>query len=516
MKLSKSVILDCTLRDGGYYTNWNFSSVFFDKYLNAIRSLPIKFIELGYISDKKDESGPFYHLDNSIIQYTKKNVRKDQKILAMVNFKEIQNANHLKRVVEKYGKFLDGVRFAVSPNKISKFKSLIVSLKNSKFKNLDIYLNLMYLSDWYNNDKLIKKIFKSIPNNIKALAFVDSHGALEPNQVEFFFQKINSQFSLPYAFGCHFHNNCSLALANTIIAKKNNCMIVDTTFKGMGRGAGNAETELMLACDAEKRKDIKGFHLNILLEDLKKLKDKLDWGSSFAYAFAAKNGYSQASMMELIQKRRLDPSTAIAVIKEKKEPNTKFKNIKKSFENIIKLSTPILIGGGETQKKYGKFIYNKISNKSLLVFSSLKSLINFSEININLNNKKALILSGNEFEKIKFNELKSILLKNKIYFCLVEEKFTSNKMKKLLVKNTIYSNTSALNPLNLIGQLLKKLNKKNLQLAFFDGNPKSEKDEIIMKETKKSLIKLKKEGLKINSITKNFFDENFLNPWIND
>ena len=50
----------------------------------------------------------------------------------------------------------------------------------------------------------------------------------------------------------------------------------------MGRGAGNAETELMLACDTEKRKNIKGFHLNNLLEELKKLKDKLDWGSSFA------------------------------------------------------------------------------------------------------------------------------------------------------------------------------------------------------------------------------------------
>ena len=70
----------------------------------------------------------------------------------------------------------------------------------------------------------------------------------------------------------------------------------------MGRGAGNAETELMLAFDFEKRKNIKGFHLTNLLE-IKKIKDKLDWGSSFAYAFAAKNGYSQASMMEFIKKK---------------------------------------------------------------------------------------------------------------------------------------------------------------------------------------------------------------------
>ena len=41
----------------------------FDKYLNAVKSLPVSYIELGYISDNKDNLGPFYHLDNNIIQY---------------------------------------------------------------------------------------------------------------------------------------------------------------------------------------------------------------------------------------------------------------------------------------------------------------------------------------------------------------------------------------------------------------------------------------------------------------
>ena len=133
----------------------------------------------------------------------------------------------------------------------------------------------------------------------------------------------------------------------------------------MGRGAGNAETELMLACDIEKRKRIKGFELNDFLEDLKKLKDKLDWGSSFAYAFAAKNGYSQASMMDLIQKRRLDPSTAIAVIKEKKEDKIKFSNLKKSIASKVKSEIPIIVGGGET-KMNCYFLFNKVSKKNVL------------------------------------------------------------------------------------------------------------------------------------------------------
>ena len=92
--MRKQEIIDCTLRDGGYYTNWNFSSNFFEKYLNAVKSLPISYIELGYISDCKDNLGPFYHLDNKIIQYSKSKIRTDY-VLTL--------DPHPKRVVRWFG-----------------------------------------------------------------------------------------------------------------------------------------------------------------------------------------------------------------------------------------------------------------------------------------------------------------------------------------------------------------------------------------------------------------------------
>ena len=41
-------ILDCTLRDGGYYTNWDFDRNVVDIYLDAVNKLPIDYIEVGY------------------------------------------------------------------------------------------------------------------------------------------------------------------------------------------------------------------------------------------------------------------------------------------------------------------------------------------------------------------------------------------------------------------------------------------------------------------------------------
>ena len=43
----KPNLLDCTLRDGGYYNNWDFSKLEIQDYLNKLSKTHIKFIELG-------------------------------------------------------------------------------------------------------------------------------------------------------------------------------------------------------------------------------------------------------------------------------------------------------------------------------------------------------------------------------------------------------------------------------------------------------------------------------------
>ena len=41
-------ILDCTLRDGGYYNSWNFSSDIISAYLKAILAAQVDVVELGF------------------------------------------------------------------------------------------------------------------------------------------------------------------------------------------------------------------------------------------------------------------------------------------------------------------------------------------------------------------------------------------------------------------------------------------------------------------------------------
>ncbi len=53
---SRINLLDCTLRDGGYYNNWNFSKNFIQNYINCIQTTGIKFIELGFRFHEKKRS----------------------------------------------------------------------------------------------------------------------------------------------------------------------------------------------------------------------------------------------------------------------------------------------------------------------------------------------------------------------------------------------------------------------------------------------------------------------------
>ena len=41
-------LLDCSLRDGGYYTNWDFDQNLIKSYQSNIKKLPFDYIEIGY------------------------------------------------------------------------------------------------------------------------------------------------------------------------------------------------------------------------------------------------------------------------------------------------------------------------------------------------------------------------------------------------------------------------------------------------------------------------------------
>ncbi len=511
-ELNNVKILDCTLRDGGYYTNWWFSDKFVENYLSTISKLPIDIVELGYLSNNIDEFGIYYHLNKASLSKAKSILRKNQKIYAMLNLKEFKSVSEMKSLIKKNSSFLDGIRFAVSPYELKNYKKFI-DAACLNFKKIDINVNIMYFSKWHDNKNIIENINNNINSKIKTLALVDSYGALQPNHIlnsKNFINKLN------FKLGAHFHNNCGLAIANSLAAIDNNCTVVDSTFTGMGRGAGNAATEILIAILKKVDSKISGFKINELLSDFLDLKSKLRWGESYAYAYAAKNGFSQSKIMDLIQKRRLNSNTAIKILNVKESKKLEISNISrlKNKKKILK-NHPLFIGAGSSIFDYGKTFFENLSSKTPLFFTGSNSLNNFLKLNIKIKNSIFLILTGDEISKFENKNINKFFKDAKIDTIIIEKSFKPNFLK---FKNVVECNTLAINAILLGGLVLKKIGIKNLNIAFFDGvneNSASVKSIKVMEETEECIKELLANKLNINTLTKTYLKVPFKKIWAN-
>ena len=73
---------------------------------------------------------------------------------------------------------------------------------------------------------------------------VDSAGGMLPEDVRAYFEALADGTTIP--FGFHGHDNTRLAVANSLVAAECGARWIDTTLHGVGRGSGNAATEIMV------------------------------------------------------------------------------------------------------------------------------------------------------------------------------------------------------------------------------------------------------------------------------
>lgn len=288
----KTKILDCTLRDGGYYTNWDFDPDIVEKYIKYSNELNIDYIEIGYRNNKNpiEYKGQFYYSPKGTLEYFKKN--SNHKIALMIDFKSIDLSQAKNLLLDCVG-LVDLIRIAASPDQLDNIQPFISQIKNLGF---EVALNIMYLSNWN-----ITKMKKSLANikDVDFIYLVDSFGSVFPDQLEKIINEIKSISKNKLGF--HSHDNIELAFSNTLTAINNKIDIVDSTILGMGRGAGNLKTELLLMkLIFNSKESYKTYDaLSNLVEAFLPLKQIYNWGSDISYKFAGINSYPQKDIMFL-------------------------------------------------------------------------------------------------------------------------------------------------------------------------------------------------------------------------
>ena len=82
--MKKINILDCTLRDGGYYNNWNFSRDLINEYLRVMDIIKVDYVEIGFrFVDKIKSKGPTAYSQETFLNSLK--IPKDLKLGVMIN-----------------------------------------------------------------------------------------------------------------------------------------------------------------------------------------------------------------------------------------------------------------------------------------------------------------------------------------------------------------------------------------------------------------------------------------------
>ena len=330
MRQKKYNILDCTLRDGGYYNNWNFNIDLINRYLKVMSDINIDFVEIGFRSlEKKNFKGPCAYTSDSFLNNLK--IPKSLKIAVMINGSELikreflRKKNNLLNQIFKESKFskVKLVRVACHFSEIKKVMPVASKIKKLGYK---VAINLMQISDRTNNEiKNFCVLMKKYDMDI--LYFADSMGSLNGTHT----QQIVKNFKKNWigSLGIHAHDNMNMAMENTMIALNNGVNYIDSTVLGMGRGPGNVKTEnLVLELEKKfKRKINYNKLINLISKDFIPMKKKYEWGSNFYYYLSGLHGIHPSFIQGMLATKSFSSEQILSVINSlKTEGGKKFSN----------------------------------------------------------------------------------------------------------------------------------------------------------------------------------------------
>ncbi len=286
MSMNKVKILDCTLRDGGYYNDWDFDYEKAKELIIALNDSGVDIIEVGYKSIEKDQFyGLFKYCTEPALTYLKEYSAAEYAF--MIDLKEFLrpdgelNIEGLDSVIlDKDQSVFTWVRVASHFATVSKAPEFITYFANKGYK---VGFNLMGGS--LLSDEQIVKTLKIIEADKPEYFYIaDSFGSFYPDEVRRLVTLIKDNYD--GKIGIHTHDNQGLAYANTLTAIECGVNIVDCTITGMGRGSGNLLTEQFLLGYAEKSQDAKikpSALLNVLHSYMLPLKQHYGWGFNYTY-----------------------------------------------------------------------------------------------------------------------------------------------------------------------------------------------------------------------------------------
>lgn len=271
-------VLDCTIRDGGLMNNHRFDDAFVRGAHAALVEAGVDYMEIGYKADKKlfspEEYGLWKSCDEDDLNRFFDGVDKGIKISVMADVGRTNESD----IVPREKSLIDLVRVACY---IHQIPAALDMVKDAKDKGYETSVNLMAIST-VPEFELNKGLEMIGASETDMVYLVDSFGSLYFEQIDDLMRRYLAAMGKDKQVGIHAHNNQQMAYANTIFAAIHGATMLDSTIDGLGRGAGNCPTELLLGFLRNPK-----FHQRPVIEAVEKytlpLRSRIDWGYSIPY-----------------------------------------------------------------------------------------------------------------------------------------------------------------------------------------------------------------------------------------
>lgn len=301
--MSNVRILDCTLRDGGYCNNWLFGRRNTQTIINSLLEANIDVIECGYISNKEtyDKDSTRFVSFEQVGEVIPAH-REGKLFVAMINLGEFD----IQDIPEHNGKSVDGIRVAFHKKDTEKGLEFCRRIKEKGYK---VFVQGM-VSLAFSDDEFVELINKT--NEVEPYAFyiVDSFGGMKEKDLLHLFNLVDQNLFKSIRVGFHSHNNMQLAYSNCRLLtqlQNDRSLIIDTSIYGMGRGAGNLNTELFLEYLNDNYKA--DYKLNPIILVVDEIIDDFYkrnyWGYSLPNYISAKNNVHPSYASYLDDKKTL-------------------------------------------------------------------------------------------------------------------------------------------------------------------------------------------------------------------
>lgn len=339
-------ILDCTLRDGGRIINCAFPDKEIKDISHRLAAANIDVIEIGFLRDpnKVDYKGnsTFFTDVDQIRPFVDKT--KSTKYVAFIDY-ELFDWNTLKTYD---GTSIDGVRVGWKKDSFVHHKDEIIKhLKEVKEKGYMLYIQGVNTLGYTDRELLdILDFVNQIHPN--GFGIVDTYGAMYMDDVDRIYTMVDHNLDEDIAIDFHSHNNyqLSFAFAQEIIRLSNGKreILIDGTLHGMGKVAGNLNTELIVDYLVRKCNFDYNFDaiLDLIDDYIHPYQLQYKWGYSVPALMAGIYKSHPNNILYLTEKFRLatkDIKYIISMIEPQKRMSYDYDNIQRLYQeyNNIKV-----------------------------------------------------------------------------------------------------------------------------------------------------------------------------------